>query len=194
MLRRLVPSLACLGLLAPLVGCTGTGALKEEFIAAQQENASQLGLLKKQNELLNRKLNDANEELNELLESSERISADFAEYINRPEEVKLEIIQEVNLRFSGITKNQETHETRVAAMIDTMFVHLADSTDTRIVETNKMLAQHATFVDFVATQQDSINRVFAMRFDSRPWYQSIIGKWEDMERTRLEAESLEETP
>jgi hypothetical protein len=27
--------------------------------------------------------------------------------------------------------------------------------------------------------------VFAERFDSRPWYQSIIGKWEDQERQTL---------
>ena len=30
-------------------------------------------------------------------------------------------------------------------------------------------------------------RLFASRIDSRPWYQSIIGKWEDKERAEAEA-------
>jgi hypothetical protein len=55
---------------------------------------------------------------------------------------------------------------------------------TKVDTMEQDLAQHVAFVNFVATEQDSINRVFATRFDSRPWYQSYMGKWEDMQKAQ----------
>jgi hypothetical protein len=54
----------------------------------------------------------------------------------------------------------------------------------RLEEFKKKVDEHEEFVNFVTAQQDSINRVFATRLDSRPWYESILGKWEDMQRAR----------
>ena len=57
-----------------------------------------------------------------------------------------------------------------------------DTMTTRIASMQNMLNEHMAFVQFVATEQDSINRVFANKIDSRPWYVSFMGKWEDRQR------------
>ena len=62
-----------------------------------------------------------------------------------------------------------------------------------LLELEETLLEHASFVRFVTGEQDSINYIFAARFDSRPWYQSILGKWEDMERER-NTSATEEAP
>jgi hypothetical protein len=38
------------------------------------------------------------------------------------------------------------------------------------------------FFRFVFSEQDSINMEFAARFESRPWYESVLGRWEEREQ------------
>ena len=40
------------------------------------------------------------------------------------------------------------------------------------------------FVRFVMTYQDTVNIAFASRFDQKPWYTSILGRWEQKKPTK----------
>jgi chromosome segregation ATPase len=183
-MRHKIPALLVgLVLISALGGCGGRD-FETELINFRDRSRAQLDVMKKQNELLNRKLNDMNARLDKLQESNDRLSAELTSYVTRPEEVKLEIITEVNTRFSAAAKNQEDFFTQVNTAFDDRTTATQDTLNTKMAAMEADLLDHSAFVKFVATAQDSINRVFASRFDSRPWYQSFMGKWEDRERTR----------
>jgi adenylosuccinate lyase len=145
-----------------------------------------MDILKKSNELMNRQLNDMREKVTELRESNDRLSGELTELATRPDEVKLEIITDVNARFSGMAQAQDEFTTQVNAKVEESNAATEADLEAKLAELTEVLEKHQEFVHFVATQQDSINRVFANRFDSRPWYQSVIGRWNDMELTRQE--------
>jgi chromosome segregation ATPase len=156
------------------------------MINVRDRARAEMDVLKKQNELLNRKLNDMNQRVTELQESNDRLSAELANYATRPEEVKLEIIGEVNTRFAAMAKGHDDFVSQINQEFADRTTGIETDLDDQLAEMEKTLSQHSAFVQFVAAEQDSINRVFATRFDSRPWYQSVLGKWDDMGRSQPE--------
>lgn len=179
---RLLSITAFLGVAILFAGCGADREMQAELVNLKSSTKKQLDLLKQQNQFLNRKLNTVNEKVDELTELTTNLRAELSTYANRPEEVKLEIINEVNTRFAAIAKNQDEFKEQVQTAFQDQSKKINDDLATELEAMNKTLNKHTAFVQFVASEQDSINRVFANRFDSRPWYQSIIGKWEDRER------------
>jgi DNA anti-recombination protein RmuC len=184
MLRRILTLFVIAGAAGVLAGCQGNQELRAEMINVRDRAAAEMDRMKKQNELLNRKLNDMNETVGKLQESNDRLSTELTNYATRPEEVKLEIISEVNTRFSAMSENQKEFMTQINEQFETTTAAIESDLDTRLAAISDTLNDHSMFVHFIASQQDSINRVFANRFDSRPWYESILGKWEDMKKTQ----------
>jgi predicted nuclease with TOPRIM domain len=187
MLRRILTLFVIAGATGVLAGCQGNRELRAEMINVRDRAAAEMDRMKKNNELLNRKLNDMTETVGKLQESNDRLSNELTQYATRPEEVKLEIITEVNTRFSAMAKSQDEFVADVNGRFDTKTAAIESDLDTRLAAISDTLNDHSMFVHFVASQQDSINRVFANRFDSRPWYESILGKWEDMKKAQAAA-------
>ncbi len=185
--RRLVSLAVVLGVGMTLAGCQGNRQMQQDLVNLQSTTKKQLDLLKQQNEFLNRKMNTVNTNVATLTEKTDQLSAELATYANRPEEVKLEIISEVNTRFESIAANNKEFQAEVLANFKAQEEQIDQKLLVQLEDMNKTLNKHTAFVKFVASEQDSINRVFANRFDSRPWYQSIIGKWDDMERAQQTA-------
>jgi DNA anti-recombination protein RmuC len=179
---RLLSITAFLGVAILFAGCGADREMQADLVNLKSSTKKQLDLLKQQNQFLNRKLNTVNEKVDELTELTTSLRTELSTYANRPEEVKLEIINEVNTRFAAIAKNQDEFKEQVQTAFQDQSKKINDDLATELEAMNKTLNKHTAFVQFVAAEQDSINRVFANRFDSRPWYQSIIGKWEDRER------------
>jgi len=190
MYRRLMTATVVLGLSLATSGCQQQRQMQADLMNLQQSVPKQFQLLKQQNEFLNRKVNTLNEKVEELTKANSTLSEELATYANRPDEVKIEIIKEVNTRFAAIAKAQSEFEANVTQTLDSRNAEITEKLDTEFADMNKVLDHHTAFVKFVASQQDSINRVFANRMDSRPWYESIIGKWDDRER----AEATSDTP
>ena len=182
--RRLVSLVAVLGVGIALSGCQGNRQMQQDIVNLQNTTKKQLDLLKQQNEFLNRKMNTVNTNVATLTEKTDQLSAELSTYANRPEEVKLEIISEVNTRFEAIAAQNKEFQDEVNANFKGQQEQIDLKLQTQLDLMTKTLDKHTAFVNFVATEQDSINRVFANRFDSRPWYQSIIGKWDDRERAQ----------
>ena len=182
MLRR-TPLLGLVAVLClPLTGCQQIRQNQQDIVTLKNLVNRDLELLKRQNTFINRKVNKLQESVEEASEISQDLREELATYANRPEEVKLEIITEVNSRFAAFAKANADFQAEVTQLFQTQREQIDERLDTSLSEMEKTLNNHTAFVQFVAAEQDSINRVFANRFDSRPWYQSIIGKWEDRER------------
>jgi len=181
MTKKLLVIAAVCGLTA-LTGCQQTREMQADLINLKQKSNKQFTLLKQQNEFMNRKVNTLNDKVEDLTKMNVTLSEELATYANRPDEVKIEIINEVNTRFAAIAKAQEDFKTNLTADVKAHNEKIETEMDAQFADMKKVLENHTSFVQFVAAEQDSINRVFANRFDSRPWYQSIIGKWDDKQR------------
>ena len=184
MKRRMMTSIVATAMLGALAGCSGNQEIRAEMVNIRDRSNHQMDLLKKSNELLNRKLNRMNDRVGKLQESNDRLSTELTEYATRPEEIKLEIITEVNTRFAAMAKGHEDFVSAVNSRFDTKTAEMERELTSSLEALAVTLDEHAVFVHFVSSEQDSINRVFATRFDSRPWYQSVLGKWDDMGRSR----------
>lgn len=177
--------------LLAMTGCDRNAGIRDELFRIRDRNKAQMDVLKKSNELINRQLNDLKQRVDELQDSNDRLAGELTDYATRPEEVKLEIITEVNTRFAAIANSQQTFMEEVNQNFTAKEAEIREGLAADIEEMENTLLEHAAFVRFVSTEQDSINRVFAARFDSRPWYQSIIGRWEDMQRQKAMSEAKE---
>jgi hypothetical protein len=182
--RRLAGLLVLWGAAASWAGCAKNQDIQAELAKVRETTMAQMDSLRKTNEALNKQLNAMNAQVDEVTRSSELWIPQLAANMNRPDSIRVEILNEVNTRFTYLATRQKEFE----GVVDTLFTArskaISDTLAVKLVEMDKTLAQHAAFVQFVAGEQDSINRVFANRFDSRPWYQSIIGRWQDQERAK----------
>lgn len=176
-----------------MTGCDKNAGVRDELFRIRDNNKAEMDILKKRNEMLNRELNDLKETADKLKDSNDRLSLELTNYATRPDQVKLEIITEVNTRFASIANSQQAFIDQVNQSFAALDTTINADLEAGLAELEETLVEHTALVRFVAGEQDSINHIFASRFDSRPWYQSILGKWEDMERARS-ASATQEAP
>ena len=186
MIHKRPALVAGLGLVLVFAGCKKALDPKvfEAEMATYRETAkAQLDSLSAQNATLNKSLNEMNARVDKLQDANDRMAAELAAYKELPD-MRLEIIPEVTSRFQLVSAAQDQFVKSLRDSVTLRATATQDTMQARVAGMQNMLAEHISFVQFVATEQDSINRVFANRFDSRPWYVSFMGKWEDMQRAR----------
>jgi vacuolar-type H+-ATPase subunit I/STV1 len=159
-----------------------------EIAKYREEDMAKIDSTNAHDAALNRKLNEINARVDKLQEASDRLTAELTAYKELPD-VRLEIIPEVTSRFQIVNQAQDQFVKSIRDSVTMRATATQDTMTTRIAVMQNILNEHMAFVQFVATEQDSINRVFANRIDSRPWYVSFMGKWEDRQRARKSAET-----
>jgi len=179
---------AGLGLMLVFWGCQKKSTVdpkqfQVEVTKYREESTALIDSVNSQNARLNRALNEINGRVDRLQEANDRLNAELTAYKELPD-VRAEITPQVYAQFNLVSAAQEQF---VKSIRDSITLRASAMDDTLEVRTSTMqstLAEHMAFVQFVATEQDSVNRVFANRIDSRPWYVSFMGKWEDRQRAR----------
>lgn len=178
MRHGLAVALSVLGAGVLLSGCTGNRDLEEQLVAYKNESKLQLALLEKQSAFLTEKGTTVGDKMDALTEDTETLSAEFSIYLNRPDEIKREVYAYVTEESTAVAQDQALFSQQMDESIDRFRRSRNETLDARLGAMQATLDYHAEFMRFVFTYQDSVNAVFAARFDSRPWYQSVIGKWE----------------
>ena len=181
---------AGLGIVCVLSGCKKDPAVDPKVFAAEinKYRVEQTALIDSTNASdarLNSTLNQINARVDKLQQRADSLNAVLAAYQNVPD-VRLEIIPEVTSRFQ-IVSNAQTQWMKSIRDSITAATASQDTVNARVAAMQNMLNEHMAFVQFVATEQDSINRVFANKIDTRPWYVSFMGKWEDRQRAHKSA-------
>ena len=182
---------AGLGIVFVLSGCQKKSAVDPKQFAVEinkyrEEQTALIDSTNANDARLNRTLNEINARVDKLQQINDQLTAELAAYKELPD-VRLEIIPEVTSRFQIVNQAQDQFVKSIRDSITMRATATQDTMTARIAVMQNMLNEHVAFVQFVATEQDSINRMFANRIDSRPWYVSFMGKWEDRQRAHRAA-------
>jgi vacuolar-type H+-ATPase subunit I/STV1 len=182
---------AGLGIVFVLSGCQKKSAVDPKQFAVEinkyrEEQTALIDSTNANDARLNRTLNEINARVDKLQQINDQLTAELAAYKELPD-VRLEIIPEVTSRFQIVNQAQDQFVKSIRDSITTRATATQDTMTARIAVMQSMLNEHMAFVQFVAVEQDSINRVFANKIDSRPWYVSFMGKWEDRQRAHRAA-------
>jgi hypothetical protein len=159
-------------------GCTGNRELEETLIDYKNETKLQLALLQAQSEFLTDKGNSVSGKMEALTEDTETLDAEFSIYANRPAAIKREVYQYVSAESTQVNEDQTRFVDHVEDSLLQFKQNRNENLGAQLATMQATLEYHAEFMEFVFTYQDSMNALFAARFDSRPWYESLIGKWQ----------------
>ena len=174
------PILLLLGMTTALAltGCQANRELLEGLVELKNDSSLQLMLLDRHNQFLISKVEKVTRNLEALEAINARLSREFAVYTSRPDAIKRDILGDVSFRASEAAEKQRLFTEEFSDRLNKKETALNQILTQNIQSIQKTLDYEDEFFRFVFTMQDSINREFATRFDSRPWYQSLLGKWE----------------
>jgi chromosome segregation ATPase len=181
---------AGLGIVFVLSGCQKQSAVDPKQFAVEinkyrEEQTALIDSTNANDARLNRTLNEINARVDKLQQANDQLTAELAAYKELPD-VRNEIFPEVLSKYQIVGQAQEQWMKSIRDSISTATA-TQDTVTARIAAMQSQLNEHMAFVQFVATEQDSINRVFANKIDTRPWYVSFMGKWEDRQRAHKSA-------
>jgi polyhydroxyalkanoate synthesis regulator phasin len=165
--------------LAALAGCQGADRdLQQELLNLKNETTLQLELLSRHSEFLTEKTDMVEKRLDTLSDADRKLSHDVAVYTARPDQIRKEILDEVDSRGEMAAERQQRFGDDLTGRLDARGTELSNKASTTIAEFQSVLDHEHDFFKFVFTAQDSLNQVFANRFADRPWYESVLGRWE----------------
>ena len=160
-----------------LTGCQANRELQEGLVELKNITRLQLMLLDRHNEFLTQKLEKVALNLEALEATNAKLTREFAVYTARPDAIKREILEEVDFRAAEAAENQRFFTQAFAERLNNKEAALGQILTQSIQSMQNKLDYEDEFFRFVFSQQDSVNGEFANRFDSRPWYESLLGKW-----------------
>lgn len=168
-----------LGMGVATAGCGHmTRDAQQALLDYKNQARFELEWAKTQIEFLNKKVVQVEEKLDQAARLDAQVNRDMAYYQARPDEIKREILREVDERAQELQERRSAFEAQLASDLDARVTAYDDSLVVRRHLIHDELDYNQRFVDFVMSSQDSINREFAYRFDSRPWYENVIGSWD----------------
>lgn len=172
-------TLLVLGLTMVVGGCAQDRQLQQDMVDYKNESGLTLQLLIDQNGFLNSKIERVRGEVEDVVEADRRFQYNFNVYSRRPDEIKLEILEEVGVRAELNEEQQAEFSADYSLRLQELQNELNDRRNLKISEMQAILDHEDMFFRFVYTDQDSVNNEFATRFDKKPWYQSLLGGWEE---------------
>ncbi|MDZ4805408.1 MAG: hypothetical protein SGI90_11160 [Candidatus Eisenbacteria bacterium] len=183
--RWLMTGLSVFAIVA-VSGCTEGDAIQlAEIEALERRVDKQLRLVREQNEQINSNLKIIKAEMDTIKTfyiPAVMVALDSVRV--KPEQARVQIIAEVDNRLRTIAESNREFRNSVKENTDASTKQLQDETRKKLDDYNTRITKSEEFVGFVLARQDSVNQEFAVRIDKRPWYRSILGMWDDQQRTR----------
>jgi hypothetical protein len=138
----------------------------------------QLSLLKRHSDFLEKKVVNVETKLAKVDASTDSLAMQIEAFVTGPDRVQREILAEVDAQTTAADRGRENYMAALRRRLDERDQDLNHRADEAIGRTTRVLTDRDRFFRYVFTAQDSVNGIFASRFDQRPWYQSVIGRWE----------------
>lgn len=185
MYRGLMAGLG-LVIIVSLAGCSeGSKVQLAEIEKLRRDTDKQMRLVREQNEQINDKLNLVKTQLDTIqFTYIPAVQASLDSVSRIPASTALQIGNDVDGKIRTIRDDYKAFKEAVNQRLDTTTTDLNSNIQTKLAAYEKDAAYQSKLVKFVLTKQDSVNREFAVRIDKRPWYKSILGDWDDMQRAK----------
>lgn len=185
MYRGLMAGLG-LAIVASLAGCSeGSKLPLAEVEKLRRDTDKQMRLVREQNEQINDKLNLVKAQLDTIqFTYIPAVQASLDSVSRIPASTAVQIGNDVDGKIRTIRDDYKAFKEAVNQRMDATSSDLTTNIQTKLAAYEQEAAQQKALVNFVLAKQDSVNREFAVRIDKRPWYKSILGDWDDLQRQK----------
>jgi len=175
---RRIASALFLVVLAGVFGCNDSKKLASQVTAFKGEMDPQIQLMTRHSKFLRKKAETISAKVDKIEAEQAQINATLGALRAEPGNAKRDILAVVD------AKAETTAQFQRAALNE--FGKFLDDRDAKVRQTLKAqddslraaLAKTDEFIRFVMTNQDTVNQAIAGRFDQKPWYTSILGRWD----------------
>lgn len=169
-----------------LAGCSeGSKVTLAEMERLRRDTDKQMRLVREQNEQINNNMKLIKAQLDTIQTAYiPAVQASLDSVSRIPASTAIQIGNDVDGKIRTIRDDYKAFKESVNERLNTTSSELSTQLKTRLDSYETSAARQKAMVDFVLAKQDSVNREFATRIDKRPWYKSILGDWDDMQRSR----------
>jgi hypothetical protein len=183
-MTRRASSVLTLVLVAGLCGCNDTKKLETQVTSFKAEMDPQIQLMTRHSKFLRKKAETISGKVDKIEAEQAQLNQTLAALRSEPAAAKRDILAFVD------AKSESTAEFQKASLQE--FGRFLEERDAQVKATLKAqddslraaLGKTDEFVQFVTTYQDTVNLAFAQRFDQKPWYTSILNRWEQKKPTK----------
>lgn len=177
-----------IAILGSLAGCSeGSRVTLAEMEKLRRETDKQMRLVREQNEQINDKLNLIKTQLDTIQTVYiPAVQASLDSVSRIPASTAVQIGNDVDGKIRTIRDDYKAFKEAVNQRLESTSTDLSTNLRTKLDQFEKDATFQKSLVDFVLAKQDSINREFAVRIDKRPWYKSILGDWDDIQRRKAQ--------
>jgi ABC-type glycerol-3-phosphate transport system substrate-binding protein len=183
MTRRLSSALM-LVVLAALSGCNESKKLEGQVTRFKGEMDPQIQLMVRHSKFLKKKAETIAAKVDKIEAEQAQISATLASLTAAPGAAKRDILAFVDSKTDSLARFQKATLLELGTLLDERDAAIQKKLKAQDDSLKAGIAKTDEFVRFVMTNQDTVNQAFASRFDQKPWYTSILGRWEQKKPTK----------
>lgn len=170
---------AFLLILAALAGCGNPAEkMQAQVTTFKSELDPEMQLLSRHSKFLKKKAETIAAKVDKLEADQAQIVSQLYALTSQPEAVKRDITALLEAQQDTLVRFQRATLQDFGRFLDQRDAAVQQRLAAQADSLNAELAKADEFVKFVFAYQDSVNHLFAGRFDQKPWYTSILGRWE----------------
>ena len=184
MRRRLSFTLG-VAVLAVLYGCGNNSKKLESQVAGfKSEMDPQIQLMTRHSKFLKKKAETIAAKVDKIEAEQAQLNAALGALTAEPGAAKRDILAFVDAKSESTARFQKATLQEFGRFLDQRDVLVRQTLKAQDDSLQAALAKTDEFIRFVMTNQDTVNQAFASRFDQKPWYTSILGRWEQKKPTK----------
>ena len=177
-MTRRISSLLMLVLVSGLCGCNDTKKLETQVTAFKAEMDPQIQLMTRHSKFLRKKAETISAKVDKIEADQAQINQTLAALSAAPGAAKRDILAFVDAKAETTARFQKSTLQEFGRFLDERDALVTQELKAQDDSLRAALAHTDEFVRFVMTYQDTVNTAFASRFDQKPWYTSILGRWD----------------
>jgi hypothetical protein len=175
---------ALLGVMVIAVsGCNDTKKIEAMVASYKAEMDPQMQLMVRHSKFLQKKAETIAAKVEKLEAENAQMSQALAALTYEPQAAKRDILAYVDARADTLAMFQKNSLEEFGHFLNQRDVAVRQTLQAQDDSLKAALASADEFFRFVMSDQDTVNQAFAQRLDQKPWYNSILGRWEKKKST-----------
>ena len=166
-----------------LSGCNESKKMEVMVANYKAEMGPQMQLMVRHSKFLQKKAETIAAKVDKLQADNAQIAQTLAALTYEPQAAKRDILALVDAHADTLARSQKNSLEELGQFLNQRDVAVRQSLTTQEDSLKVALAAADEFFRFVMSDQDTVNQAFAQRFDQKPWYTSILGRWEQKKKS-----------